>query len=240
MNIKKIHYDVCDSTNTRAKEYLRQNDVDRLIVTADMQTGGRGRQGKSFYSPDKTGVYMTYCFKAALPICSAVAVTTYAAAAVCRALEKVCKRDFSIKWVNDIYKDGKKVCGILAENIIDATTGETKHIIIGVGINLSTKYFPDDIKDTAASIDFDDKQKIIDAIIKQLGLMAKSPLDRSFMDYYRARSIVLGKEIICIRDEKEQKAYVIEIDNDGGLLVQYTNGTKEILNSGEISLKLND
>ena len=235
----KLHFDICDSTNLRAREFLKENAVDRLLVTATEQSAGRGRQGKSFFSPKGTGVYMTYAFRADIPFCSAVGITTFAAAAVCEALETLSGKRLGIKWVNDIYLEDKKICGILAETVALPHTNIVQYIIIGVGINLTTDFFPEDIRDIAGSLGFSDRDKVISAVTSALGEIAAVPEDRSFMDYYRSRSTVLGQDIICITNQKSVAAKVLSIDDDGGLLVELEDGTTEILRSGEISLRLN-
>ncbi len=233
-----IRYDICDSTNLRAKEYVKQNKIDRAVFIANAQSQGRGRQGKSFYSPENTGIYMTYVFRADMPLYSAVSVTTYAAAAVCKALETVSAKDLQIKWVNDIYLEGKKICGILAESVMDSKSKNVEYVIIGVGVNVTTSEFPDDIKDIASSLGDVDKQKIIDAIISGFDEIADNPTDRKFMEYYRQKSMVLGKEITVISKSGTRYATAISVDDDGGLKIRLSNGTEEILNSGEISLKI--
>ena len=233
----RVHYDKCDSTNLRAKEYLKENKPERAVFTADYQSAGRGRQGKSFYSPKSTGLYMTYVFRADLPLYDAVSVTTAAAAAVCHALEKVSGKTLSVKWVNDIYKDGKKICGILAESVINSVTKLVDYVIIGVGVNLTTDNFPDDIKSVAGCLDFGDKQAVLEAIICEFDKIADNPTDRSFMDYYREKSLVIGKNIICITKDGQQNAFALGVDNDGGLQVKFDDGTEKTLTSGEISIR---
>ena len=110
-NITRIHYDMCDSTNLRAREYLKEHSPDALLITASGQSAGRGRQGKSFFSPKDTGLYLTFAFRTSLALDSLCFVTTAAAAKVCAALETLCGRPLSIKWVNDIYCENKKICG---------------------------------------------------------------------------------------------------------------------------------
>ena len=139
------YYEITDSTNQRAKEYIKTHEFDRMLFVANEQTAGRGRLGKSFFSPKDTGIYMSFAFKSDRPLCDIVHITTASAVAVARAIEEHTTYRTAIKWVNDIYINDKKVCGILCES-----TGG--YIIIGVGVNVTTSDFPDDISDVADSL----------------------------------------------------------------------------------------
>ncbi|MBQ8605921.1 MAG: biotin--[Clostridia bacterium] len=238
MNITKIHYDICDSTNLRAREYLKENAAERLLITANAQSAGRGRQGKSFFSPHGTGVYMTFAFKADFPLKDAAYITTAAAAKVCGALEKLTDKRLFIKWVNDIYCDNKKICGILCESVVNQPSGMVEYIIIGVGINLTTEIFPKELSGIAGSLGFENRSAVISAVTDALCEIASDPCDRSFMDYYRTRSMVIGREIICIINGQEKAGRALSIDDEGGLCVQFSDGERAILTSGEISLKV--
>ena len=104
----KKYYDITDSTNVRAKEYIKAHQFDRMLFVANEQTAGRGRLGRSFFSPKDTGIYMTLAFKSDIPLYNAVHVTTAAAVAVAKAIERHTPHRTAIKWVNDIYLNGKK------------------------------------------------------------------------------------------------------------------------------------
>ena len=236
-DILKIQYDICDSTNTRAREYLRENEVSRAVFVANAQTNGRGRQGKSFYSPADTGVYMSYVFRADLPFTDAANVTTAAAAYVCSALESLCKKNLSVKWVNDIYLEGRKICGILAESVFDSCSKNIKYVIIGIGVNLCTEDFPSEIENIAGNLGFSEKEKVVDALLEAMNKLADNPCGREFMDYYRKKSSVIGKNIVCISNGECKKALALDVDDLGGLVVKYENGEVETLRSGEISIR---
>lgn len=235
--LKIIQYDICDSTNTRAKEYIKNEKTDRALFIANEQSAGRGRQGKSFYSPKDTGIYMTYVFACDMPRTSIVSVTTSAACAVCRALERVSQKKLSIKWVNDIYLGDKKICGILTECVTNRVTNGTLYVIIGIGVNLTTELFPDDISEIAASLGDFDKQTIIENIVSELEKIADNPTFKD-MDYYKSHSMVIGRQITCITNGETKNAMALDIDNDGGLVVKFENGDVKTLTSGEISIRI--
>ncbi|MCD7871975.1 MAG: biotin--[acetyl-CoA-carboxylase] ligase, partial [Clostridiales bacterium] len=133
--IDVLYYPSVDSTNSCAKSIAAGGDSRTLLITADEQTAGRGRQGKSFYSPPKTGIYMTLVIHPDLPLQNAVTATTAASVAVCRAVEKLTRLKPEIKWVNDVYLNGNKICGILTEAVSDFEAGIVTSVIIGIGMN---------------------------------------------------------------------------------------------------------
>lgn len=141
-----------DSTNNEAKRMTADGFRGNALIVANEQTKGRGRLGRSFYSPKNTGIYMSFLFSTNAKLSGAVLVTTAAAVAVVRAIESLTNIRPMIKWVNDIYIGNKKVCGILTEAVTDVETGSMQSIIIGIGVNISTEDFPDDIAHTATSL----------------------------------------------------------------------------------------
>ena len=228
-------YDVTDSTNTRAKEYAKTHDIDRAVFVANGQSAGRGRQGKSFYSPHSTGVYMSYLFRVEGGVTDAVSVTTAASAAVVRAIESLCERRLMIKWVNDIYLDDRKICGILTEAV--SVMNRLTHVVIGVGINVTTKQFPDDIRDSAGALAVDTltRDDIVRAVTRELSAIDLQ--DKSYLDFYRERMLVLNKYITYLENGVTKDAYAIGIDDDGGLVI-LTDAGEKTLRSGEITVRL--
>lgn len=228
-----------DSTNNEAKRRLASGQQQPLLVTAETQTAGRGRQGKSFYSPDGTGVYLTLVVHPNAPILDAVSVTTRASVAVCRAIRSICPAEPEIKWVNDLYLNGKKICGILVEAVSDFETGITKSLVIGVGVNVSTSVFPDDLPDAASlAMPGISRNRLIAEIVRELQRETADLQDRSYLDDYRRWSLVLGKDVHYMRNDGTFCARAVEIDDNGGLIVEDEQGNRTTLQSGEISLRL--
>ena len=225
--INKITLDCVDSTNNYAKNNISTLSLPSLI-TAEMQTSGRGRQGKSFYSPDKTGLYMTLVFEAP-ETCELL--TAAAAVAVCIELEKIGANP-QIKWVNDVYIDGLKICGILAECFLH---DKKKHIALGIGINISTEIFPDDIPN-AGSLNINCNKDILAYNIAKRFLSLKD--SKYILNEYEKRLFVIGKTVTYTKSNTEYTAKVKGINNLCNLIVIRTDGTEDILSSGEISIKL--
>lgn len=229
-----------DSTNNEAKRLAENGYFSRSVIAADMQTSGRGRLGRSFYSPERTGLYFTVTIPLNFPLEDITLLTPAAAVAVHRILSKLTYKKLFIKWVNDIYCENKKICGILAEALTDSKTNKLAAVAVGIGINLSTKDFPDDISDIASSLSIEnaDKNKIAADIANELFAFAENISAREFIPEYRASSCVTGKNIYFIQGEQKQNARALDIDEDGGLVVLLESGETTTLRGGEISVRI--
>lgn len=225
--INKIKLECVDSTNNYAKKNISTLPLPSLI-TAEMQTAGRGRQGKSFYSPDKTGLYMTLAFEAP-EACDLL--TPAAAVAVCLELEAAGAKP-RIKWVNDVYIDGLKICGILAERFISESKS---YIALGIGINITTKDFPSDIPNPGSLNIALNKDELAKKIAKRFLLLT----DKKFiLKEYEKRLFVVGKTVGYEKNNESFTARVEGINEQCNLIVARNDGTRDILSSGEISIKL--
>ena len=236
-DIAVIHYTETDSTNTQAKRLINSGDANEtLLVTAERQTAGRGRQGKTFYSPAQTGIYMSLVVHPNTMLQNAITATTAASVAVCRAIERLTDIKPQIKWVNDVYVNDKKICGILTEAVSDFELGLVTSVIVGIGINIKTNDFPDDVE-RAGSLNADIKRADL------IGAVADELLDiiggdySEFIEYYRSHSMIIGKRINYIENGVVTPAKAVSIDETGGLVVKTENGTEKTLKSGEISIR---
>ena len=230
------YYKTLDSTNNVAKRIIAEGEDDVLLVVGEEQTAGRGRQGKSFYSPGGTGIYMSLVVHPMIELQNAVTATTAAAVAVCRAIESLTDKKPMIKWVNDVYLNGKKICGILTEAVTDFETQTVSSIIIGIGINLTTKDFPCDVQN-ASCLNADVKRaELIGAVANELNRIVNSG-SGEFMEYYRAHSLVVGEDIVFIKSGVATSARAVGIDDFGGLEVELADGTHYTLRSGEITVR---
>ena len=226
-------YDTVTSTNDIAKELCKENKK-CILVAADGQTNGRGRQGKSFFSPKGSGLYFSIVYNTDSPAFEFTGVTCAVGVACARAIRKLTSLDAKIKWVNDIYIDNKKVCGILVQSVSE--NGIVKKLIIGVGINVSTIDFPDDIRETAASLGQEVDRNILTAEIANniSELIFKNPVE--YINEYKELSNVIGKDIRYLKDNVWHEAQVADINSKGGLVV-LENGETVTLTSGEISVR---
>lgn len=240
-------FDTIDSTNTYAKNLAISGAPHGTIVMAHQQTGGKGRLGRTFHSP-KEGIYLSLIIKPKFDMSKSVLATSAAAVAVADAIEEVCGETAGIKWVNDVYLNGLKVCGILCEGIMNFETGQIDSIVMGIGINTTTKGFPTELAGIAGAVNGDYSRAALAAAVisKTLDLM-DSIESREFIKSYKERSIVIGKSVNVFKgvyrtnpedDLSSSPARVLDIDENGGLVVLYSDGSQETLISGEISVKL--
>lgn len=217
-----------DSTNLRLKEWSRQGRIRApYLLCAGCQTAGRGRLGRAFVSPPDTGLYMSLLSGAQG---DPGRITVLAAVAVCRAIEETTPLKPKIKWVNDLFVRGKKVCGILAEKV-DAG------VIIGIGVNVRTPPggFPPEAG-VAGALDADVSRSRLAGRIAGYLLRGLAHLrDPAILDAYRQRMPLIGREISYARQGQTKNARVTGVSDDGGLMIDGPDGP-DVLRSGEISL----
>lgn len=239
-NVKIVCFDEVDSTNSFLRRQLDSGETGNVLAVAKKQTAGRGRSGKSFFSPENSGLYMSVLIHPELSFGEASCVTSKACVAVSKAIETVTGMATNIKWVNDLYLDNKKVCGILCEAFNDYKKGVTKSIIIGVGVNLSTADFPDELNEIAGSLGVDNNcfAELAGEIANALLNPEFGSLTQAELEFYRKRSLVIGKTIYYIRNGQKNTAEAVGIDSSGGLVVKNANGEIITLTSGEISVRL--
>lgn len=227
-----------DSTNLEAKRRLAAGDASPELIIAREQTAGRGRLGRSFFSPADTGLYMTLKTEAPKTFPDITLLTIAAAAAVSGAIETLTDVRASIKWVNDIYVDGRKTCGILAESVImGAHTG----LAIGIGVNVRTKVFPEKLQGIAGSLNREtDRNALAAEITSRLLSIFENPDASEYMDEYRARSFVPGKRISYQMGGIKKEGLALSVEDDGALCVLLENGGTERLRYGEVSVRTDD
>jgi len=231
-------YPTIDSTNSEAKRYALGGGTSPALFLAEEQSGGRGRMGRSFFSPKDTGIYLSLLLKTDASLSDPITATTASAVAVRRAILAVTGISVGIKWVNDLYFRGKKVCGILAESFF---LGDERYLIVGVGVNLSTAVFPEELSSVAGSL-LSEPTDLRDALAAEIALRLYRMLTQTepngFLEDYRANSIVLGKPITYTQNGISHEGIAEQIDEDGHLLVRHADGTHALLSSGEISLRI--
>ncbi len=207
------------------------------LVVANRQTLGRGRSGHSFYSPENTGIYMSYYYTPENGLTDAEIITTRAAIAVVRALEALYHERFMIKWVNDIYYNDHKIAGILTEAV---TTGiNVGTVVVGIGINVTTEDFPEDIADRAGSLPLKDdisRNTIISFVTRELIKMSNLPSDdRSYYDEYDLRLMLKGERVSYLEKGETKYGTILGVNKDFALRLRDDTGREVLIDSGEIS-----
>ncbi len=234
-DIKVCVFEEIDSTNSEAVRRLREGISTPALFAAERQTAGRGRRGRSFYS-DGGGLYMSLAVNCSAE--SSVGLTALAAVAVVDAIEKFTGISAKIKWVNDIYVSDKKVCGILCEAVTDKQSGEMYAAIIGIGINLNVKDFPNELEGIAGNLGCNQLSKNLLAAYITNRILELLDSEEDYISLYKEKSLVLGKEIFYIKNDVKYNAVAVDITENGGLVVKNADGSTETLTSGEITLRV--
>ncbi len=231
------------STNALVRECATECD-EGLVIIAGEQTAGRGRMGRAFFSPGNSGVYMSLLLKPQIKPQDAIHITTAAAVSVCRALESMGIANPKIKWVNDIFINNRKVCGILTESSFDAQKNMLNYAVLGVGVNIyqSEEGFPEEIQNIAGAV-FEERKvnlrnEFIAAFLNEFFGFYNELSLKKYLTEYKEKSFVLGKAITVIQNEKTESARAIDIDENCNLVVEMSDGTVKKLYSGEISVRL--
>ena len=238
-------YDTIDSTNTRAKELAKGGAPAGTVLIAGSQTGGRGRLGRSFSSPAGMGVYLSVILR---PSCKAehlMHLTCATAVAACNAVEKATGILPGVKWINDLVCGKKKLGGILTEMSVNSD-GFVDWAVVGIGINCCQKKsdFPPELQDIATSLLLQTGKPCSPALLaarltESLCEMDKLLLSQKqqLMDTYRRHCVTLSKKILVMQGEESAYAKALDLDEDGGLLVRFADGTEKVVTSGEVSIR---
>ncbi|MEG0899449.1 MAG: biotin--[acetyl-CoA-carboxylase] ligase [Oscillospiraceae bacterium] len=237
--------DIIDSTNIYAKNIAEKGAAHGSIVIANQQTQGKGRLGRKFSSPPDSGIYISIILRNVKALNSISLITSGVSVAVCKAIEIISGKSLQIKWVNDLYKGGKKCGGILCEGSTDFETGMFEYIVVGIGINLYEPKggFEQDISDIATYI-FEENEiisrcRLAATIVNEVMKIVDDFPNKSFMNYYHKNNIIIGKEINVTETNAQYLAKAIDITNEGHLLIQLQDERIKELICGEVSIKLN-
>lgn len=227
--------DYTDSTNLKVKEMAQRGAAEGVTLIVERQTGGRGRLGRSFHSPEG-GLYLSTLLRPITP--DPGRITCCAAVAAARAIESLCNAKIDIKWVNDLYLNGRKVAGILAEGVL-SPDGALVAVVLGIGINVGEMPFPDELQSIATSLGNEGfalaREDLAAAFLNEL---TDALTDLTAMEEYRRRNLVLGRQVTVLRGGETYAATACSITDAGYLLVQDENGNTHTLSSGEVSVRL--
>lgn len=231
------------STNTLLRQQAQEGAPEGTVLMAARQTAGRGRRDRTFFSPADTGLYLSLLLRPKLAPQEALYLTTCAAAAVALALEEFDLHP-QIKWVNDVFLHGKKVCGILTEGAFDPETGGLQYAILGIGVNLFPPEggFPADLPEAGAVFDrgpdpAETRRKLAGRILDRFFHWYPAIQDRPFFQDYRDRSLVLGQPIHILQGGQRRPATALDLEPDFSLRVREADGRETILSSGEVSIR---
>ncbi len=229
-----------NSTNSYAKDLAVNNGKHGTVVIANHQTSGRGRLGRDFFSPKDSGLYMSLVIRPDKIHITPSLLTVAAGVAVCRATISLTNKAPQIKWVNDIFLNGKKICGILAESGTSTNLSSIDYIIVGIGLNVNTapEVFPGKLSDIAGSLFPKNitRSKIAAEIINEFEKITLSDNVETLIEEYKRYSLILGKKISFTKNGETFTGIAVDINIEGNLVVELENGETITLKSGEVSL----
>ena len=236
-----IHYfEEIDSTNNYAKKLAMEGAPAGTVIIAGHQTAGRGRLGRSFSSPKNMGLYLSVILR---PDCKPSEIMHLTCAAGVAAAKAIDDPKVGIKWTNDLVLGKRKLGGILTELSIDPSTQKVAWVVIGIGINCCQKMwdFPQDIRHMACSLG-EDQAYVPDLavdLIRSLHQMDKYLLTNKteILSAFKEKCVTIGSEICVVRGEDVRRGKAVGLDDDGGLRVEYPDGSAETVTSGEVSIR---
>ncbi len=241
-----ICLDCIDSTNNYAKKLAEGDAPHGTVILTEQQTGGRGRQGKSFSSPAGKGLYLSVLLRPDLPPMEVVNLTAWTAVAVCDAIEEVIGERPGIKWTNDIILHNKKLCGILTEMGLEAESGQLQYVVAGIGINVSQteEDWGEELSPIAISL-----EQALGRSVRRADLAAAviRCLDRMVQDFpekkeeylarYRADCVTIGHEVRLVQKGTSRTAFAETIDDEFALVVRWPDGAQEAITAGDVSVR---
>ena len=238
-DIRLLEYDCLDSTNRLLMDMAREGEPCGTAVWAHTQTGGRGRLGRSFSSP-AGGIYVSILLPLESSSSSGMLLTAKAGVAVRRTIRQVCGRECSIKWVNDIIYNGKKVCGILAQACGDKA-------VLGIGVNLKTDIsrLPEDVREIATALygpqdRAPDERMFVEALLDNVYSLACTD-DENWLGEYKSSSTIVGNKVLILKaGAVVGEGVATEIDDSCALHVVGKDGKETVLSTGEVSIRKTD
>lgn len=238
-------YESVTSTNTMAKKRAQAGEQEGLVIIAEEQTKGKGRSGRSFYSPKECGIYMSILLRPTLDFTRATYLTTCAATAVAEALDDFVEGETQIKWVNDIIYQGRKAAGILTEAAVDMEDGKLEYAILGIGVNIFPpgEAYPEEIREIATPV-FAKREglegirgRLIARILECFFSYYQELAKKEYYDVYKRKSFVLGQMVQVLKGKEVWEGKAVDVDKDFHLIVEGANGKRESLSSGEIRIR---
>ena len=240
-----LHMDTVDSTNDCLKRLGRQNGQHGTVLLADRQANGHGRLGRSFQSPDGLGVYISVLLRPHCPPEKLMHLTCAAAVVMCQAVETVTGISLGVKWINDLVYGGRKLAGIMTELGFDSQ-GLVDYAVVGVGLNCNHRLedFDPELREKAGSIAMICGKPVDRARMAAAMAQAFSRMDADLftqkdavMERYREKCVTVGQEISLIRGDEIRCGKALSVDADGALSVEFPDGHRESVNSGEVSVR---
>lgn len=243
---KLLCLDCIDSTNTECKRQAMSGAPEGLVVTAEEQTGGRGRRGRGFQSPRGKGIYLSALFRPALELSQVSDFTAWVAVAVCDGIEAACGLRPRIKWTNDIVLEGRKLVGILTELGLESEVHALEYLVTGIGVNVNhaSEDFSPEVREMAVSLcqvlgrPVRRSELAVQIILALDRMYAGFPENKAeFLAKYRADCLTTGRQVQLVTPNSRREAFAVEIDDQFRLVVELPDGHREALSAGEVSVR---
>lgn len=237
-------FEETDSTNNVIKKMAEEGAPEGQLAIAEIQTGGKGRRGRSWSSPKGSGIWMSFLLRPQVDPMKASMLTIVAAMAAREAVAACTGVEALIKWPNDIIVNGHKICGILTE--LSAEMHMINYVVIGVGINVNTEKFPEEIRNTASSLYIEtgrkcNRSRIIaafgSAFEKYYAMFLKKENLSDIVSEYDKYLVNINRKVRIIENSSELIATAGGINEEGELLVTDDEGREHIVRSGEVSVR---
>ena len=244
METNIIYFESLDSTNTKVRELAHQGAKEGTVVVAEKQTAGKGRRGRSWESPAGTNIYMSVLLRPQIEVNKAPMLTLVMAYSIEKVLKEKGCESVQIKWPNDLVLSGKKICGILTETELDGMN--IGHVVVGVGVNVNEKEFPEELADKATSLylegnKVEDRKVLIKDILERFSEDYEHFLEEeslAFMkDEYNQMLVNCKREVRVLDPGNEYTAVAHGINEVGELLVEKADGSMEAVYAGEVSVR---
>ena len=233
------------STNTILAQQAMQGAPEGTVLAAHRQSAGRGRIGRSFYSPACGGLYFTLLLRPSFKSAKSALLTPACAVAMADAIEKVCHISPKIKWVNDLYLHSRKICGILTEAMPDKSGKNLDYVLIGIGTNIypAEQALPQELSQKAGTIfpaktEIDYRPLILAAFLDNFFSLYPALNHEEIFPAYKDKLFILGSEVEVSFGADSYPAQVMDLNDDFSLRVRTKGGEYKNLFSGEISLKI--
>lgn len=241
-----ICLDSVGSTNDYLCALAQDGAVQGTVVIADEQTVGKGRRGRRFSSPKGKGIYLSVLLRPDSLPSETANITAWVAVAMAKAISNVCGASVGVKWVNDLVLNRRKICGILTEMSVESESSRIQYIVVGIGINANEEKsdFSEEIRDIAGSIYSETGEKVNRAVLAAEMIRCLDELivdwpDKTdkYLSEYRKRCITIGKRVKIRSQLGDETGAAVDIDDKFGLIVDFDDGTRRTVSSGEVSVR---